>query len=94
MNSTIGRVETAIRGLVTLEEVNDRAGRASLACRINRSDPFSMLKSDGAYEGYTLADEVKDHPLKANTMTKRSWLAGEIHYQTTLRLKLGVRAGL
>ena len=53
-----------------------------------------MLKSDGAYEEHTLAEEVKDHPLKTNTMTKRSWLAGEIHYKTTLRLKLGVRAGL
>ena len=55
-----------------------------------------MLKSDGTYEEHTLAEDekVKNHPLKTNTMTRRSWLAGEIHYKTKLSLKLGVRAGL
>ena len=95
-NSIIGRVETAIRGLVTLKEVNDRVGCVSLTCRINRAEPFSMLKSDGAYEEHSLAEDenVKKNQFKINTMTRRSWLAGEIHYRTMLSLKLGVRAGL
>lgn len=53
-----------------------------------------MLKSDGTYEEHTLSEEVKDHQFKTESMTMRSWLAGEIHYKTKLSLTLGVRVGL